>query len=562
MKFLPAQLAVLTQSASTRHNITSLARILVFFVLLVAIYSVLFHWLMTLEGREHSWATGVYWTLTVMSTLGFGDITFVSDAGRIFSIVVLLSGVFLLLVIIPFTFLQFFYAPWMEAQSQRRTPRFVPEDVSGHVLFTEYDPVAMSLIARLESHGRPYFVLRSDSLEALTLYDQGVRVVLGAADDQETYQRLRTDVASLVVVSGDDYANTTVSFSIREISESVPIVALARAEESIDILQLAGATHVLHLADMLGRSLARRTLGGASRANVIGEFGELKIAEAPVSGTPLVGRTIAESQIREVTGVTVVGVWERGHFSIPRADYRITPSSVLVLAGSAEQLGQFDELVLIYGAFSTPVLILGAGRVGRAAARYLRDREIPYRLVDKNPDRLRGEANGIVGTAADLEVLEQGGIRDAPTTIITTNQDETNIYLTIYCRKLRPNMQIISRATLERNVSTLHRAGADFVMSYASMGATAIYNVLEQNDVVMLAEGLDVFRHPVPPSLVGKTLAESNIRENSKCSVIAIERGGQTEINPDPAQPLPEGAELILIGTTEAERKFVSKYPA
>jgi transaldolase / glucose-6-phosphate isomerase len=36
------------------------------------------------EGREHSWITGVYWTLTVMSTLGFGDITFETDLGRLF----------------------------------------------------------------------------------------------------------------------------------------------------------------------------------------------------------------------------------------------------------------------------------------------------------------------------------------------------------------------------------------------------------------------------------------------------------------------------------------------
>ena len=44
---------------------------------------------------------------------------------------------------------------------------------------------------------------------------------------------------------------------------------------------------------------------------------------------------------------------------------------------------------------------------------------------------------------------------------VTTNDDATNIYLTIYCRRLRPNMQIISRSTMERNVTTLHRAGAD-----------------------------------------------------------------------------------------------------
>jgi voltage-gated potassium channel len=123
--------------------------------------------------------------------------------------------------------------------------------------------------------------------------------------------------------------------------------------------------------------------------------------------------------------------------------------------------------------------------------------------------------------------------------MVTTNDDATNIYLTIYCRRLRPDMQIISRATLERNVSTLHRAGADFVMSYASMGANAIYNVLEQGDVVMLAEGIDVFRFPVPEKLAGVALVDAGIRETTGCSVVAIEREGRTVINPEPDMPLP-----------------------
>src|SRR5690606_4768149 len=133
-------------------------------------------------------------------------------------------------------------------------------------------------------------------------------------------------------------------------------------------------------------------------------------------------------------------------------------------------------------------------------------------------------------------------------------------YLTIYCRSLRPDIQLVSRATLERNVSTLHRAGADFVMSYASMGANALYNVLEKDDVVMLAEGLDVFRHPVPPQLVGTALADSKVREKTGCSVVAVEQGGEQVINPPASYVLPAGAELILIGTTEGERQFVELF--
>src|SRR5690606_25267335 len=75
---------------SRRRNLRLVASMLAFLVLMVVAYSTIFHVLMEREGRDHSISTGIYWTLTVMSTLGFGDITFESDAGRIFSVVVLI----------------------------------------------------------------------------------------------------------------------------------------------------------------------------------------------------------------------------------------------------------------------------------------------------------------------------------------------------------------------------------------------------------------------------------------------------------------------------------------
>jgi voltage-gated potassium channel len=73
-----------------------------------------------------------------------------------------------------------------------------------------------------------------------------------------------------------------------------PVVVFDRDPESVDVLQLAGNTQVLELAEMLGQSLARRTLGGDHRANIVGEFEELVVAEAPVTGTPMVGKTLGE----------------------------------------------------------------------------------------------------------------------------------------------------------------------------------------------------------------------------------------------------------------------------
>ena len=79
---------------------------------LVFTYTIVFQLIMSYEGRDYSWLSGLYWSLTTMSTLGFGDIVFTTDLGKGFSIVVLLSGIVFMLVLLPFMFIEFVYAPW------------------------------------------------------------------------------------------------------------------------------------------------------------------------------------------------------------------------------------------------------------------------------------------------------------------------------------------------------------------------------------------------------------------------------------------------------------------
>ncbi len=560
MKFLPSQLAAYLKLGTARRNLRALRGYVVGLLGMITAYTVAFHVLMAAEGQQHSWLTGVYWTFTVMSTLGFGDITFRSDAGRAFSILVMVSGVMYLLIVLPFAFIQLFFAPWLEARQAARTPRRVPDGATGHVVLTHYDPIAISLTQRLAYHGRPYWVLEPDVKTAMDLHDAGVSVVVGDRDKVETYHAVRAEHAAMVVATGDDFENTNIVFTAREASTTVPVVSVVRSADSVDILELAGSSHVLHVPEMLGRALARRTLGGDGRAGVIGRFGELVIAEAPVTGTPLIGQRLGDSPLRDATGLTVVGVWERGRFEPPSPDTLMGHSTALVLAGTEAQLERFAELMVIYSDPDAPVLILGGGRVGRAVAAALDEREVPWRIVEQNAAMVRDPARYVVGSAADRAVLEKAGLAEAAAAVVTTSDDAANIYLTLYVRRLNPNLQIVSRANLERNVATLHRAGADFVMSYASMGANAVFNVLEQGDVVMLAEGLDVFRHPVPPRLVGRPLAASAIREETGCSVVALEVGGEAVVNPPAETPLPPGAELILIGTTDAERRFVQRF--
>lgn len=562
MKFLPSQILYFTRSRTTKRNFKLLFKFLLVLTMLVVIYSVLFHFIMLFEEKEFSWITGFYWTLTVMSTLGFGDITFASDLGKAFTLLVLMSGIIFLLVMLPFTFIQFFYAPWLEAQSRAKTPRELSESTTGHVILTSFDPITINLVEQLKKYDYEYAIIATDLQHALELYDLNFKVVVGDLGDPETYKRLRIQNAAMLVANNDDMTNTNISFTVREISEKVPIVTNADADDSIDILELAGSTYVLQFMKLLGESLARRTLGMSMGANVIGRFDQLLIAEASAMRTPLEGKTLIQSNLREKTGVTVVGLWERGRFKVPQPQTRIDSSTVLVLAGSAEQLKKYDEVFSIYRVYHTtdaPVLILGGGRVGHAAAQILEERKIVYKVVEKNSKLIQNNKY-IQGNAADLATLNRAGIREAPSVIITPHDDSMNIYLTIYCRQLRSDIQIISRANLDGNISKLHRAGADLVMSHASMGANTIINLLKPNKILMFAEGLNIFRASAHSSLAGKSLAESQIRKQTGCSVIAIGRENKLNINPEPSILLGEHDEMVLIGTNDAEKRFMDIY--
>ncbi|MGB4294133.1 MAG: ion channel, partial [Smithellaceae bacterium] len=111
MKYLPSIFTTVFSGKMGKQNVRLLLRYIFVLALLISFYSIIFHYLMAAEGQKHSWITGFYWVLVVMSTLGFGDITFTSDVGRLFSIIVLASGVIFFLIFVTINFIKLFFAP-------------------------------------------------------------------------------------------------------------------------------------------------------------------------------------------------------------------------------------------------------------------------------------------------------------------------------------------------------------------------------------------------------------------------------------------------------------------
>ncbi len=560
MKTMIAVLSTVMENRTSRSNLRKLGNLLLVLGALIVLFSVLFHVLMEREGQSHSWLTGLYWTVTVMTTLGFGDITFHGDVGRIFSVVVLFTGVTFMLVLLPFTFIEFFYAPWMRAQKEAKAPRELPESTRDHVILTRYGPLATTLIPMLEKYGHECVVLCPTLQEALELDERGVRVSVGDLDDPDTYRRMRLEQAAMFVTTRTDVINTNAVFTARELSPSMPIVATATSDAARDVLELAGATMVLRQEEMMGAALARRVSIRDSDAHVIGQVGELLIAEASAYGTRLPGQTLGESGLRDQAGVGVIGVWDHGSLAIVDRDTVITPETVFVLAGTREQLDSYNAAFSNPDALSPRVLVIGGGRVGRAASDALKNLDIRTTIIEKLAERVEGYPEAVIGDATQMDVLKKAGVREATTVIITTHEDDTNVALTIFFRRLRENWQILARSNFDRNVKTLSRAGADLVLSYASMGTNAVFNLIRGGEYVLLAEGLRAFAVAIPPAIGGRSLGESKIRTRTGCTVISVEENGTRELNPGLDFVMPREGRMLLVGTLGAEDRFLDVF--
>ena len=565
MKFLTSELLSLLLPTRARPNIRALVSYSLLLVVTVALFAVGFHYIMArFEGQEHSWVTGVYWALTVMTTLGFGDITFQSDLGRLFSVVVLLSGVVLLLIVLPFVFIRFFYAPWMESRMRFHAPRAVPPGTQDHVILCGLDSLATALLARLQLHGIPHFVIEPDPVKAVQLHIDGVPVVTGGVEDRATYEALEVAQARLVVANCVDTINTNITLTIRDLSPHVPIAALAEHEQSIDLLELSGSNHVMPLKLQLGEHLANRANAGHLHCHVVGRMGDFLIAEFPVHNTPLVGRSLREMQLRDTLGMNVVAVWERGRLVPVTPDTILADGSFPVVMGSEEQITNLDTYLVIYNTNFNPVLVIGGGNVGCVATQTLRDRGVTVHMIERE-EGLRSSLEGVadqlfIGDAADLELLMSAGLADAPSVLLTTNDDAMNIYLSVYCRRLNPDLRVISRITHERNIEAIHRAGADFVLSYSSLGAESVLSLLQSRESVILGEGFDLFYVPVPASLTGQILATSHIRARTGLNVLALRLPDGGVVTATASTVLEPDCELVMLGNEPQRQNFIENF--
>jgi Trk K+ transport system NAD-binding subunit len=509
------------------------------------------------EGDPRTFLHSLQVVVETFTTTGFGsDSPWRSPEMQVLVILMDLVGTLLIFMALPV--LAF---PLLEDILSTTVPTSVPGDTEGHVVICSYTSRAEALTDELDSWDVDHVIVESDRERATDLYENDHRVIHADPTSITGLEGAELASARALVADVSDQVDASIVLAAREVAEDVPIVSVIEEPNRQSYHRLAGADHVLSPRPLLGESLASKVT-----TSVTANFGEsieigddFGVAELPIRrGSRLVGTTLAESGIREQSGANVIGAWFRGEFETPPSpDATLTDGTVLLVTGREDQLEELKQFTLSeVRRFSRgETVVIGHGEVGSRICAALDDAGLPYTVVD------RTEMDGVdvVGDATEPETLRDAGIDDARSVILAMPDDTTTEFATLVIRDVSPETEIIARVEETESVRKMYRAGADYVLSLATVSGRMIAStILEDEDVLSLDQQVEVVRTGAP-ELVGRTIGGAEVRSKTGCTVVGVERNGTVITEVGPEFSVEAGDELIVAGTDDGIKRFTEQ---
>ena len=448
-----------------------------------------------------------------------------------------------------------FGAPLVEARNEGQLLHVLPE-VEDAVVIYGYGPEVDSLMSELDSRGLPKVVIEEDETVARRLLARGERVVQASFAEGDLELRPLVKARALVA-NGEDERNALLAVSAREIGFGGPIVALIDNPNRRGPMQLAGATAAFTPNHVLAAAVAVRASARIGpRITGVEPLGHLlEVAEIRVHDeSPLVNKTLADSDVQAETGVHIVGQWvDDALHASPADDEVLQPGMILVAVGSPDSLKRLSQVVRPITQEGA-IVVAGFGDVGSKLVEMLNDAGETVSVIDAT------EQPGVdtVGDVLDTEVLERAGVGDARVVILACDSDSATLLAATVVRNYVPDIPIIACAATVEKVGRIQQAGADFALSVSQVaGQLLAHHVLgemvSQQARIKLGK-LDAGR------LVGHHPLESSIRERTGCTVVAVERAQEVIMDIPQSFVLSHTDALYVCGTVDAFNGFYEAF--
>ena len=212
------------------------------------------------------------------------------------------------------------------------------------------------------------------------------------------------------------------------------------------------------------------------------------------------------------------------------------------------------------------IVVCGYGRIGRAVVEVLKERRVPFAVVETDEASCRQLAEDRIpfvhGDATEERVLREAHVDRAKTFLACLADDAHNVFSILLARQLNPETTIIARAVEEGSEDRLRLAGADQVINPYRLGGMRLAFTAVKPTVMDFIEAslpgtsvelelAEIVVHP-QSELAGKTLAGAEVRQRYGIIVVALKRGDASTFNPGPDELIEAGDTLVALGPTQA----------
>jgi voltage-gated potassium channel len=243
-------------------------------------------------------------------------------------------------------------------------------------------------------------------------------------------------------------------------------------------------------------------------------------------------------------------------YTLARLVQLLTEAEIQNLVGHRRMRRQIETI-------SGHTVVAGYGRVGALVAEELAEAEIPFVVIELNPEKVHDlESRGylyVQGDASEEAVLRAAGLTRAGHIVTVMPHDAANVFITLTARQMAPGVKIIARAEQPTTQKKLRQAGADHVILPALIGAHRIVSLLTNPSAVEFAElvtqrsSLAIEMDDIPildaSPLRDQTLRNADIGRRTGVIVIAVKRAdGRVEFPPSGDEPLSQGDSIVVLG--------------
>ena len=244
------------------------------------------------------------------------------------------------------------------------------------------------------------------------------------------------------------------------------------------------------------------------------------------------------------------------------------------------------------------LIIIGFGINGRNVARAARLSGIPYAVIEMNPETVRNEqAQGepiCYGDATQEAVLQHANIKDASVAIVAIHDPTATRRITEIARRLNPKAHIIIRTRYLQEMKPLYELGANEVIPEEFETSVEIFTrvlakyLIPKDEIEKLvaevrSDSYEMFRSLSKETvsfcdldlqlpdveistlriaemspLVGKSLAEIELRKKYGVTVLAVRRNSQILSNPDVDMLFYANDVLFVLGAPEKVAEVAS----